>query len=512
MTQSYRGHRILRADSADRRSCPAIVSLPRRCRIVPLVLATALAAIATPAHARGPTPHADPLRDIAGGPLDLTSVTLGQQGTDLILRMTTAGEWRTDQLSTRAGHALCLRLFYGRRTHERVRVCVINREGEPGLRYSQLDGFARARAVRPITGLVWRPDERTIEAAFSPADAGLNLGRYQWQAESRWTDQGACARLTACTDRAPGNGYVPANVRSLVEPRCFGAASRNPAGRCENPDLRLSVVPAPADAVIAPNARCVVVDERIPYTCSFGVRLSVAQGRIALVGDSHAAHWRGALEVLAQARRLRGMSLTRAGCPFSTAPASLPKRRRQRCKLWNRAVRDWFTKHPSVHTVFLGQQASVGVITPRGRSEFEAKVAGYIDAWRRLPASVKAIVVLRDTPRNANAGFLCVQRALAARHRADEGCAVSRSRALRRDPAVDAARQIGSRRVHVVNLTRFFCSARRCFPVVGGALVHKDATHMTDVFSATLGPFLLRRVSRFLRACAPRSRRPCRAS
>jgi hypothetical protein len=38
------------------------------------------------------------------------------------------------------------------------------------------------------------------------------------------------------------------------------------------------------------------------------------------------------------------------------------------------------------------------------------------------------------------------------------------------------------------------CNRRKCFPVVGGALVHKDTHHLTRVFARTLGPFLLRRV------------------
>ncbi len=34
------------------------------------------------------------------------------------------------------------------------------------------------------------------------------------------------------------------------------------------------------------------------------------------------------------------------------------------------------------------------------------------------------------------------------------------------------------------------CSTRLCFPVVGGALVYKDATHLTAVFAKTLSPYL----------------------
>jgi hypothetical protein len=48
--------------------------------------------------------------------------------------------------------------------------------------------------------------------------------------------------------------------------------------------------------------------------------------------------------------------------------------------------------------------------------------------------------------------------------------------------------------MQTVDLTRYFCSAAKCFPVIGGALVLRDTTHMTGVFSASLGPFLGRAV------------------
>jgi hypothetical protein len=48
--------------------------------------------------------------------------------------------------------------------------------------------------------------------------------------------------------------------------------------------------------------------------------------------------------------------------------------------------------------------------------------------------------------------------------------------------------------VRAIDLTRFMCGRTRCFPVVGGVLVHKDIGHLTRVFSTTLGPYLLRAV------------------
>jgi hypothetical protein len=57
-----------------------------------------------------------------------------------------------------------------------------------------------------------------------------------------------------------------------------------------------------------------------------------------------------------------------------------------------------------------------------------------------------------------------------------------------------------SRETAIVDLTRFFCGHARCYPVIGGALVFKDSTHLTPVFSETLAPFLLGAVNRILAA------------
>ena len=50
----------------------------------------------------------------------------------------------------------------------------------------------------------------------------------------------------------------------------------------------------------------------------------------------------------------------------------------------------------------------------------------------------------------------------------------------------------------VVDLTDSMCSPRLCFPVIGGALVHKDIDHMTAAFATTLAPYLHRRLRQLL--------------
>jgi hypothetical protein len=74
---------------------------------------------------------------------------------------------------------------------------------------------------------------------------------------------------------------------------------------------------------------------------------------------------------------------------------------------------------------------------------------------------------------------------------------VRRRMVLAPDAEVAAARRLRARGARVVDLTRYFCNRRRCLPVVGGVLVHKDVDHLTQLFAATLGPFLLHRIDRY---------------
>ena len=117
--------------------------------------------------------------------------------------------------------------------------------------------------------------------------------------------------------------------------------------------------------------------------------------------------------------------------------------------------------------------------------------------WRKpaaLPASITHIVVIRDTPKALPSTRRCVERALAQGEDAGWACRMPRRLVLDRDAAAVAAEQSGSARFDVVDMNRYFCDDRWCFPVIGGALVQKDVNHLTAVFVATLGPYLLRAV------------------
>jgi peptidoglycan/LPS O-acetylase OafA/YrhL len=285
------------------------------------------------------------------------------------------------------------------------------------------------------------------------------------------------------------------------EPRCFGAAARDPRHPCHNPALRAIVVPTPVEAEKMPNAPCRITerDQRL-RVCAFGVAPGRARSTVAVLGDSHASHWRPALEAVAMARRWHGLSITRTGCAFSLATPDVVPRARAHCTQWKSQVLGWFAQHPEVRTVVVAAHAGAGVVAPPSRDAFAVKRDGYAAAWRALPSSVHRIVVIRDTPRMRGGTLDCVQEAMTdGEVSIGRECAVPRRLALQPDPEVAAASRPGPKQVSVVDLTRMLCDARTCPAVVGGALAFKDEDHLTPVFAQTLGPYLRRAIDRVLR-------------
>jgi hypothetical protein len=273
-------------------------------------------------------------------------------------------------------------------------------------------------------------------------------------------------------------------------PRCFGAAARDPRHPCDNARLDRTVTPTPDEALLNPSFAC--TPERITPAltqCSFGLAASDAAASVALIGDSHAQHWRSALAVVAQRRRWHVYDLSVPLCLFATTTPGGPFV--SGCRHWNADVLAWLQAHPEIHVVFLAGKALETVVVPKGGSAYRTRRDGYEARWKQLPASVSSLIVIHDPPRERLTTHDCVRRAMARKRSLVRACGVPRRWALPRDPAVAAARTLHFK---TIDLTAQFCDARLCYPVIGGALVHKDTDHLTQVFSRTLGPFLLRAV------------------
>jgi hypothetical protein len=392
--------------------------------------------------AEPPPVHHSPVRAPIAAQ-DLVSASLGQSGTEMRLIV---------RLRARpADGDLCLRL-------DEAKLCLGDR--------------------RPA-GTTVSIKRNTVRVVFTPAAVDLPVGRFTWAVETGG-------------DRIPASGAIAARAALYAAPRCFGAAARDPWGPCMNPSLRTTVTPTPSQALLTPNAPCRLTQmDAVVSPCLFGLD---GGEPVALIGDSHAEHWRAAIEVVAQAKRWRGISLTQPGCALNALTPRLHTQALTRdCARWQRGVRQWLAANPSVHTLFVSAHA-----TTRYAGD---PVAGFRAAWRSLPASVKRVYVLRDVPRAVNDEAGCVSRLARRKRPLGSRCAQPRPAALPPDPEAAATRAGADPRVRLLDLTRLTCSADRCPAVIGGVLVRKDGDHITRAFSATLGRFVLRAM-RAPRCCA----------
>jgi hypothetical protein len=279
---------------------------------------------------------------------------------------------------------------------------------------------------------------------------------------------------------------------------CFGAAARDPVRPCFNPSI--AVQPAVAKRDDVAESPCVLTAEEPSPVCTFGVSRARARDTVALIGDSHALHWRAAVDVVARHHRWRAYSVTAPGCIFSEAVTRMAVGAREFCIPWYRAAQRWLRRHPEVSTVFVSQNATTPIALAPDESNFALKTAGFSAAWRRLPRTVKHVVVLRDTPDPDDGTFECVSAAIASGRRPGPACPTPRAAALHSDLAVATTRLLHSTRAQTIDLTSFFCGPKNCYPAIGGLLVYRDFLgHITIAYSTSLGHYVdiaLRRLMR----------------
>jgi len=228
--------------------------------------------------------------------------------------------------------------------------------------------------------------------------------------------------------------------------------------------------------------------ETDPVACTYGKR--GAKFKVAIVGDSHAAQWVPALQVLADDYGWEVSSYTKSRCPLVDAQVVPPggaEGAYASCEAWNRNVhRELARSAPDlVITSTINPTPIVDGVKLSGAAAQSALGAGFRGAWSKVTANGSEVVSLVDTPRpNMN-----VPECMELNASKPRKCAVSRAGALAGHGAAERIGASGLKRVSVIDLNRFICPAKRCAAVIGGVLVYRDATHITATYSTTLaGP------------------------
>ncbi|MBA8989721.1 peptidoglycan/LPS O-acetylase OafA/YrhL [Curtobacterium pusillum] len=300
-----------------------------------------------------------------------------------------------------------------------------------------------------------RSDLRTVFLGLtsSVTAVGVVLGVNAVVAPGALTTDRA-AEPVVPSPRPTSTEFVPRNVQPRLDDATSTSSEFRRAG-CHNEQTRDSTVNS-----------CVLGDPAGTTT-------------VAVIGDSHAAHWVPAVEAWAAATTgTRILAYTKNACTMVDVRVRTAGRPYTECDTWRARVLERLAAS-SPDVVLLAGSAHLDLVDRSNRSgQWSAGLARTLSA---LPDSSR-VAVLADTPEFAES----VPRCLSANLDDSDACAVDRN------IGVDQAWLAMERRVTrsadraYVDLTDWFCTATRCGVVSGNTLMYRDHGHLTERWARSL--------------------------
>ncbi len=218
-----------------------------------------------------------------------------------------------------------------------------------------------------------------------------------------------------------------------------------------------------------------------PPDCTYGDPAGAFT--VALVGDSHAAHWFPAVEAISKANGWRILVFTKASCVFVDLPIYSPllKRRFTECEAWRPlVVQRLIEERPDLTIV-----ASDRWLPTEIKADSDPTRQG--EAMARLLNQIPgAIAILADTPASRVDVPVCLSQNLSDITR----CATSRLEAFGRRPQVRERAAAMAANATVIDLSDAICPSDPCQAVIGDVIVQRDDHHLTATFAASLAGLL----------------------
>jgi peptidoglycan/LPS O-acetylase OafA/YrhL len=221
-----------------------------------------------------------------------------------------------------------------------------------------------------------------------------------------------------------------------------------------------------------------------PVSCSYGS--DDAGTTIALVGDSKAAQWAPALQILAQQNDWRLVTYTKSRCSFTTAEITIDGEIYESCSDWNDNVLAELTgaNRPDYVVTSGGRSAAVVGGGSSAQDAVGAMVAGLQESWDVLISSGVNVIVIADTPDTGFNVYECVSE---NPDRLTE-CTYDRQESQGAGVLAQLQATDSLSDVTYVDLSDAICPTARCAPVIGNVLVYRQGSHLTATYVETLAP------------------------
>jgi len=232
---------------------------------------------------------------------------------------------------------------------------------------------------------------------------------------------------------------------------------------------------------------CMAGDTQVrSRVCRFGRPGS--ERKVVLLGDSHAAHWGGALARLAKRRGWRAVVLARASCP--AARVSIDKY----CDIWRenalrriKRIRPGLTLVGSAANDQAYSVLRYGHKLDRDQSEHRL-VAGMVRTLRFLKRWSGRVILIRD---QAVAPF-DVTDCLRENWKRARRCGFRTTRSRSRSYDYKAARKV--RGVRIIDPQRLLCPGGWCRPLDGRYLIYRNESHLAATWTRRQDRWLGKRI------------------
>jgi hypothetical protein len=206
---------------------------------------------------------------------------------------------------------------------------------------------------------------------------------------------------------------------------------------------------------------------------------------VALFGDSHAAQWFPALDLLGQQERFRLDVYTKSSCPAADVPMVTDGVLNTGCDEWRARVLDRLAADPPDRIVISNfahydDYGTTGITT----GVWNRGLAATLDA---LPTASQVTLIL-DTPSFPATPSVCLSS-----HLTDAlACSRPRAEALDTGWATAEAATATAAGAQVIDLNDLLCDSVSCGVIIGNRLLYRDPHHLTASYVAHLAPPLAR--------------------
>lgn len=252
--------------------------------------------------------------------------------------------------------------------------------------------------------------------------------------------------------------------------------------------------------------------------CAYGVPRAQARATVAVVGDSKAAQWLPALQVLGERYDWHIDVYTKSACPAVIVPVALDGEIYRSCTAFNRQVQRRLVRDP-VDLVFTvsGRGTAVKGRKPDGKLSIgsDRLAAGLQQGWKTWANAGSKVLVVSDTPKPVDPedGTDIFDVPACVEEHVDDLTACTFDRQAGVDlggynTQLQAVREIGARNltpalsdqrvraqsrrfdVSWVDVVPWVCPTETCPAVIGNELVYRNGSHLTKTYVESMAPLL----------------------